>query len=614
MATGGGDPMQVQTTSVTCGGGGYDCNFVQSPPDDLLCKICLLPACDAILSVCCGHSFCKCCLDCYLKSEVIDHSNCPYCREESFQSFPDKKTTRLVLNLQVFCPNKSQGCSWVGELRSVEDHLTKNSIASSTGCLFTEICCSNECGMVIQRRLLEDHLKLECELRQVKCEYCGSTGSYQWINGSHQQECLKYPIECPNHCEVGHVRREEMSVHLGECPIVKCPFAVVGCNSVVRKEERMGHMKEALGQHVECNKEAIVELERAKVALEEQLQAKEQELADIKNTMKNLKKTIDEKGKELDEMKMKAEERVQIVQESMKQLKEMFEQELMKLRRELNVGVFSFDTNTFNFADFAGVNVGESGLGSSSSSSNQGFNAPENFEPTAEFKPVVKLSDVVVSSGEENEVELFSNRARLYRFDETLNQWKERGVGNIKILRHKNTGRVRVLMRRDQVLKVCCNHMLVKGMRLVPRDEKSFTWLTLGDLSDLEARAEIFTVKFQHANTATAFQDIFSSYGWKCHKCYILYGESICKCVACGSDHIPTTSSCTCSVTLCRNNSVPVTTSPSLPAIVAPSKQVFAAFDHPNTLSEQVIAKLPSGTGVAFVPPKIANDSSKPQN
>ncbi|XP_065887556.1 TNF receptor-associated factor 3-like isoform X2 [Dysidea avara] len=361
--------------SVMVSEGGYDFDFVQSPPDDLLCNICQLPARDATLSVCCGHSFCKCCMDCYLLSNTMDCSSCLYCRKENFQSFPDKKTTRLVLNLQVFCPNKSQGCSWVGELRSVEDHLDKNSTASNIGCLFTEICCSNECGVVIQRRLLEDHLKLECELRQVKCEYCDSTGSYQWINGSHQQECLKYPMECPNHCEVGHVRREEMSVHLEECPlaIVKCPFAVVGCDIVVRREERMGHMKEAVEKHVECNKEAIVELERSKTTLKEQLSAKEQELTTVKNalqkaiddkereldrvrnsidaiedklkakdqelavvkvTTENLKKSIDDKEKEL---RKNSEDSKCELEINMKQLKEMFEQELMKLREEVKV-------------------------------------------------------------------------------------------------------------------------------------------------------------------------------------------------------------------------------------------------------------------------------------
>lgn len=44
---------------------------------------------------------------------------------------------------------------------------------------------------------------------------------------------------------------------------------------------------------------------------------------------------------------------------------------------------------------------------------------------------------------------LFENRAKLYRFIDQ--EWKERGTGVIKILHHEGSGRVRLLMRRDQV-------------------------------------------------------------------------------------------------------------------------------------------------------------------
>jgi E3 SUMO-protein ligase RanBP2 len=37
------------------------------------------------------------------------------------------------------------------------------------------------------------------------------------------------------------------------------------------------------------------------------------------------------------------------------------------------------------------------------------------------------------------------------RYDPNNKEWKERGVGNLKILKHKTKGTYRVLLRREQV-------------------------------------------------------------------------------------------------------------------------------------------------------------------
>lgn len=49
-------------------------------------------------------------------------------------------------------------------------------------------------------------------------------------------------------------------------------------------------------------------------------------------------------------------------------------------------------------------------------------------------------------------------RAKLFRFDRDSKEWKERGTGDVRLLRHKENQKTRLVMRRDKTLKVCANH------------------------------------------------------------------------------------------------------------------------------------------------------------
>ena len=46
-------------------------------------------------------------------------------------------------------------------------------------------------------------------------------------------------------------------------------------------------------------------------------------------------------------------------------------------------------------------------------------------------------------------------------------EWKQRGTGDIKILKHKTTGRFRVVMRQEKTLKLVANHRLDTASTLV---------------------------------------------------------------------------------------------------------------------------------------------------
>jgi Ran-binding protein 1 len=96
-------------------------------------------------------------------------------------------------------------------------------------------------------------------------------------------------------------------------------------------------------------------------------------------------------------------------------------------------------------------------------------NKPENEEQKSNvqaeeedtggsFTPVVQLQEVQIKNEEEEEESLFKMRAKLFRFDKKENAWKERGLGDVKFLKHKETKKVRLLMRREKTLKVCMNH------------------------------------------------------------------------------------------------------------------------------------------------------------
>lgn len=88
------------------------------------------------------------------------------------------------------------------------------------------------------------------------------------------------------------------------------------------------------------------------------------------------------------------------------------------------------------------------------------FLRPQAEEHDPHYEPVIKLTEqVAVVTAEEDEDVLHKVRAKLFRFDKAAVEWKERGTGDVKLLKDRSGGKVRVVMRRDKTLKVCANFM-----------------------------------------------------------------------------------------------------------------------------------------------------------
>ena len=137
-------------------------------------------------------------------------------------------------------------------------------------------------------------------------------------------------------------------------------------------------------------------------------------------------------------------------------------------------GGFSFGQKTEGFS-FAGAGASVFGsanaaTGASPGKANADANeSAEDPEHDPHFEPVVPLPELVqVTTGEEDEEVTFKHRAKVFRFDKEAKQWKERGVGDIKILHHKEKNTFRILLRRDQVHKIACNHYINVNQVLEP--------------------------------------------------------------------------------------------------------------------------------------------------
>ncbi|KAJ2755784.1 Ran GTPase binding protein Sbp1 [Coemansia aciculifera] len=131
--------------------------------------------------------------------------------------------------------------------------------------------------------------------------------------------------------------------------------------------------------------------------------------------------------------------------------------------------------------------------------------------PDVHFEPVIKLEDVVVKTHEEDETEIFKMRAKLFRFDQEAKEWKERGTGDVKLLKHKENGKVRLLMRRDKTLKVCANHYITEEMVLSPNvgSDRSWVWNVAADLVDDEVERQLLAIRFANSDNAGKFKEAF---------------------------------------------------------------------------------------------------------
>jgi hypothetical protein len=138
------------------------------------------------------------------------------------------------------------------------------------------------------------------------------------------------------------------------------------------------------------------------------------------------------------------------------------------------------------------------------------FNPEEEVKIEGDGKCSLPVSKI--DSGESDEDLIYKGRARLFRFRD--NEWKERGTGDVKLLRHKTQKKIRFLLRQDKTLKVVANFLLSENplCELKPHQgsDKMFYFMAF-DCSEDEHVVEKFVIKLGNAEKAKDFKEKFEA-------------------------------------------------------------------------------------------------------
>jgi Ran-binding protein 1 len=126
---------------------------------------------------------------------------------------------------------------------------------------------------------------------------------------------------------------------------------------------------------------------------------------------------------------------------------------------------------------------------------------------------------VEVNTGEEDEEILYAVRAKLFKFGESLldkgtgkKSWNDRGIGEAKLLKHREHGKSRLLMRQEKTMKVIANHVIDPRIKLEPNvsSDRSWVWSCF-DFAEGELLETVFALKMKDTDVAAEFKQHFEA-------------------------------------------------------------------------------------------------------
>ena len=291
---------------------GYQCEFIDSVPEDFYCKKCTLVARRLSITTCCGESFCYSCI-----ADTQEQGKpCPACGKREYYIVEHVKNQKRINCLRVYCSMKERGCGWSGTLDQLDTHLDPD----QDKCQYVDTKCPLNCHMTIPKNKVKQHVAQHCAKRPYVCQYCSFKATYEEVVDTHLPECKRVPLRCPNLCGVTF-ERDFMVAHLRMCHLeeVGCEFSGVGCEERFRRKDKEEHTRQNSQKHLTLT-----------ASLAKQLQ---QKLKKHREEEWMLKKMMEDQEKKMEEQEKKMVEQEKTVEELKKVLKEEQEQKIKEQKK-----------------------------------------------------------------------------------------------------------------------------------------------------------------------------------------------------------------------------------------------------------------------------------------
>ena len=208
----------------------------------------------------------------------------------------------------MFCSRRDEGCEWKGELGSLGRHLNENPTPSErlVGCNFVDVNCTH-CARSFRRKSLDTHENNECRQRPYSCDHCGEfASSFEEVVVNHYPVCERYPLPCPNKCdEIPEgfqyaIERRDLERHVKEeclLTVVECDFHYAGCEARLPRKDMASHLAESLVTHISLmaahGRKTATEAQRALEERDMQIAQLQKEQTELARENKSLKDQLE---------------------------------------------------------------------------------------------------------------------------------------------------------------------------------------------------------------------------------------------------------------------------------------------------------------------------------